>query len=76
MTCTWDPNTCIAREVLVHPSVDQLFKILCWKSDYILLDINEISLGRLRTPQDKCSEELMQQGAGCSMPVRLDVLVT
>lgn len=52
MTCTWGANTCITKEGLVHLSVDQLFTTLCWKFDYILLDINKISLGRLRTLQD------------------------
>lgn len=62
MTCTWGTNTCIARQDLVHLSVDQLFKTLCWKSDYIILDINKISLGRLRTLQlDVYSQEVMQQ---------------
>lgn len=61
MTFTWGTSTCIARESLIHLSVDQLFKTMCWKSDYILPDINESSLGRLRTLQlDVCSQELMK----------------
>jgi len=69
-------NTYIARESLVHLSADQLCKLLCWKSAYMFLDINKFSLGELRTLQlDVCSWELMGSGAGCLMPVRLDVLV-
>lgn len=61
MTFTWGTSTCTARESVIHLSVDQLFKTLCWKFDYILPDINESPLGRLRTLQlDICSQELMQ----------------